>query len=50
MSLRSSGAIDVSKIASRMGGGGHSNAAGFKAEAITLAELKKKIFSLANVL
>lgn len=48
VSLRSSGGIDVSKIASRLGGGGHSNAAGFKAESITLAELKKKIFSLAE--
>lgn len=48
VSLRSSGGIDVSKIACRMGGGGHSNASGFKAESITLTELKKKIFSLAE--
>lgn len=48
VSLRSSSSVDVSKIASRLGGGGHCNAAGFKAESISLSDLKKKIFSLAE--
>ncbi|MBU1168274.1 MAG: bifunctional oligoribonuclease/PAP phosphatase NrnA [Proteobacteria bacterium] len=50
VSLRSSGAVDVSKIASELGGGGHCNAAGFKAESMTLSDLKKKIFILAKAL
>ncbi|MFA6009489.1 MAG: DHH family phosphoesterase [Desulfobacteraceae bacterium] len=50
VSLRSSGEVDVSQIAARLGGGGHHNAAGFKIEGISLSELKRSIFSLAETL
>ncbi|MCL2138986.1 MAG: bifunctional oligoribonuclease/PAP phosphatase NrnA [Treponema sp.] len=49
-SLRSKGAINVSKLAHDFGGGGHKNAAGFKTEididqtlAITLVRIKKML-------
>lgn len=50
VSLRSNGSVDVSKIASQLGGGGHCNAAGFKAEALSVSDLKKKIFLMAQAL
>jgi phosphoesterase RecJ-like protein len=50
VSLRSSGTVDVSKIAARLGGGGHHNASGFKMEGVSLSELKHSIFSLAEAL
>ncbi|GAB6093918.1 bifunctional oligoribonuclease/PAP phosphatase NrnA [Desulfatiferula olefinivorans] len=50
VSLRSNGSVDVSRFAARLGGGGHCNAAGFKAESLTLSDLKKQIFSLAEAL
>lgn len=50
VSLRSNGSVDVSHIATRLGGGGHCNAAGFKAESLTLSDLKKQIFILAEAL
>jgi phosphoesterase RecJ-like protein len=48
VSLRSSGDVDVSQIATMLGGGGHHNAAGFKAEDVSLTELKKTIFRLSE--
>ncbi|MCP4748433.1 MAG: bifunctional oligoribonuclease/PAP phosphatase NrnA [Desulfobacteraceae bacterium] len=45
VSLRSDGYVDVAKIAAQFGGGGHSSAAGFSVEKITLTELKKTIFN-----
>jgi len=39
VNLRSSGAVDVSKIAARFGGGGHARAAGFKTKDKNLTEL-----------
>jgi phosphoesterase RecJ-like protein len=42
VSLRSRGSVDVEKIARRNGGGGHRNAAGFKAEG-TLAEVRSQV-------
>ncbi len=50
VSLRSSGEVDVSSIAARLGGGGHHSAAGFKMEGVSLSELKRSIFSLAEAL
>lgn len=50
VSLRSSGEVDVSQIAARLGGGGHHNAAGYKMEGVSLAELKRSIFSLSETL
>ena len=47
VSLRSDGSVDVSRIASDFGGGGHAEAAGFSIES-SLAELKRTIFSLSN--
>jgi phosphoesterase RecJ-like protein len=47
VSLRSDGSVDVSRIASDFGGGGHAEAAGFSVES-SLAELKQTIFSLSN--
>lgn len=47
VSLRSDGAVDVAAIASLFGGGGHSSAAGFSIES-TLANVKSKIFSIAD--
>ena len=47
VSLRSDGSVDVSRIASDFGGGGHSGAAGFSV-ASSLAELKQTIYSLAD--
>jgi len=49
VSLRSDGAIDVAEIAASFGGGGHSSAAGFSIES-TLADIKSKIFNLAEKL
>ena len=50
VSLRSSGVIDVSRIASRLGGGGHHNAAGFKVENVSLSELKESISRFSEML
>jgi bifunctional oligoribonuclease and PAP phosphatase NrnA len=47
VSLRSDGTVDVARIAARYGGGGHTSAAGFSAEA-TLPELKKQLMALAR--
>jgi phosphoesterase RecJ-like protein len=47
VSLRSDGSVDVSRIASGFGGGGHAGAAGFSMET-SLAELKKTIYSLSE--
>jgi phosphoesterase RecJ-like protein len=49
VSLRSDGSVDVSRIASGFGGGGHAGAAGFSAES-SLTELKHTIFSLSDKL
>lgn len=48
VSLRSSGDVDVSVIAANLGGGGHHNAAGFKLENVSLGDVKRSIFSLAE--
>lgn len=50
VSLRSNGSVDVAHIASNMGGGGHHNAAGYKAENITFSDLRKQIFTIAKSL
>jgi len=51
VSLRSNGAVDVSRIAASFGGGGHVSAAGFTADAeTTLSGIKKKILGLAEQL
>jgi phosphoesterase RecJ-like protein len=47
VSLRSDGSVDVSRIASDFGGGGHAGAAGFSVES-SLAELKKTIYRLSE--
>jgi phosphoesterase RecJ-like protein len=47
VSLRSDGSVDVSRIASDFGGGGHASAAGFSVES-SLTELKKAIYSLSE--
>ncbi len=47
VSLRSDSTVDVAKIASKFGGGGHSSAAGFQIES-TLLALKEKIIQLAE--
>ena len=48
VSLRSSGEVDVSQIATLLGGGGHHNAAGFRIDDMSLADLKKTIFRLSQ--
>ena len=47
VSLRSDSTVDVAKIASQFGGGGHVSAAGFQIES-TLVALKEKIIELAD--
>lgn len=47
VSLRSDGSVDVARIASDFGGGGHAGAAGFSAES-SLAELKRTIYRLSG--
>jgi len=47
VSLRSDGTVDVSKIAARFGGGGHSAAAGFNIDA-AMDDLKNGMFHLAE--
>lgn len=47
VSLRSDNSVDVAKIASKFGGGGHTSAAGFQIES-TLVALKEKIIELAD--
>lgn len=47
VSLRSDGSVDVSRIATSFGGGGHAGAAGFSVEA-SLAELKRSIYDLSD--
>jgi phosphoesterase RecJ-like protein len=47
VSLRSDSSVDVAKIASKFGGGGHASAAGFQIES-TLVALKTKIITLAE--
>ena len=49
VSLRSNGSVDVSQIANRFGGGGHSTAAGFSIET-DLGDLKLKIINIADTL
>ncbi len=49
VSLRSDGAVDVSQIAARFGGGGHISAAGFSIET-TLAQLKQQIITLSETI
>jgi phosphoesterase RecJ-like protein len=47
ISLRSDGTVDVSRIASSFGGGGHSSAAGFNIES-TQSDIKSQIFRIAE--
>ena len=47
VSLRSDGSVDVSRIASNFGGGGHAAAAGFSVVS-SLNELKQTIYSLCD--
>ena len=47
VSLRSESSVDVAKIASKFGGGGHTSAAGFQIES-TIVALKTKIIELAE--
>jgi len=46
VSLRSDGSVDVARIASDLGGGGHASAAGFSVDA-SLPELKAAIYRLS---
>lgn len=46
VSLRSDGSVDVGRIATAYGGGGHSNAAGFGID-VPLDALKQKIYEIA---
>lgn len=50
ISLRSNGTVDVAQIATKLGGGGHHNAAGFKADSMTINELKDQIFEISKIL
>ena len=47
VSLRSDGSVDVARIASGFGGGGHAGAAGFSMES-SLPELKRIIYGLSD--
>lgn len=47
VSLRSDGSVDVARIASGFGGGGHAGAAGFSVES-SLVELKRTIYGLSD--
>jgi phosphoesterase RecJ-like protein len=47
VSLRSDGSVDVARIASDFGGGGHAGAAGFSVES-RLADLKQTIYRLSD--
>lgn len=47
VSLRSDGSVDVARIASGFGGGGHPGAAGFSVES-SLVELKRTIYGLSD--
>ncbi len=47
VSLRSDGSVDVARIATRFGGGGHAGAAGFSMES-RLPELKQTIYNLSD--
>lgn len=47
VSLRSDGSVDVSRIATAFGGGGHAGAAGFSIES-SLAALKQTIYNLSD--
>jgi len=47
VSLRSDGSVDVARIASDFGGGGHAGAAGFSVET-SLADLKRTIYKLSD--
>lgn len=49
VSLRSDGTVDVAKIATSFGGGGHCNAAGFGIKS-TMSDLKNRLFDLAEKL
>ncbi|PID40880.1 MAG: hypothetical protein CR984_00945 [Proteobacteria bacterium] len=46
VSLRSDGSVDVSRIATRFGGGGHAEAAGFSMDS-RLSDLKQTIYGLS---
>jgi phosphoesterase RecJ-like protein len=48
VSLRSNGSVDVSRIASGFGGGGHTSAAGFSVASSSLADLKARIYNIAD--
>jgi len=47
VSLRSDGSVDVARIATGFGGGGHAGAAGFSVES-SLSDLKRTIYSLSD--
>ena len=47
VSLRSDGSVDVARIATSFGGGGHAGAAGFSVES-QLTDLKQTIYSLSD--
>lgn len=47
VSLRSDGSVDVARIASEFGGGGHAGAAGFSVES-SLTALKRTIYGLSD--
>ncbi len=47
VSLRSDGSVDVARIASGFGGGGHAGAAGFSVES-SLSDLKRTIYGLSD--
>jgi phosphoesterase RecJ-like protein len=49
ISLRSNGSVDVAKIATSFGGGGHFSAAGFTVES-TLSDIKLQLLSMADTI
>jgi phosphoesterase RecJ-like protein len=49
ISLRSNGSVDVAKIATSFGGGGHFSAAGFTVES-TLSNIKLQLLSMADTI
>jgi len=44
VSLRAKGECDVSQVAAKFGGGGHRNAAGYKKDDSTIAEVRSELF------
>jgi phosphoesterase RecJ-like protein len=48
VSLRAKDTCDVAEVAARFGGGGHRNAAGFRAAEVTVAEVRSRLLEELN--